>query len=395
MNQANSLIPFSKNIDNIKGKIFEGYILDKPDVDNLNRYAVYIPELMAPAGYGAKYIFCKNIIGSFSQHKDPISKMYYSLGSYQPLTPGTRVLVTFTRNTMENSGYILAVNSTIKSDNFDRDNYTLIFKTKNGSRLYVDENKDIVHLAHNDGASNVYLSNEDIILQLNDADGDKYELNTALKIHKGEIQFIFNDTIFKFNRNGWNFSIGKDNNLSFIDVTKEGIQISGQKYINIVTDGKLSLGGNKTFLTGYDECHVFGNDLRLTGSQKAQLSGTTVNVQGWFDAHIKGLHVGINGYISIDSQSLFTNNFNLVANNNYAPIFNETSLIYTNSSQIHARASTIEAQDGFILSGLGVGASTTASIGTALSASLLGLKITLMGIITGYYLMILLDLWQQ
>jgi len=379
----NQIKPFSDKIKEIKGRIFEGYIIDKPDPDNLNRYAVYIPELMAPAEYGAKFIFCKNIIGSYTRHKDPISKMYYSHGSYQPLTPGTRVLVTFMKNTMENSGYIIGVNSTIKSENYDRDNYTLVFKTKTGSQLYIDENKDVVHLVHKNGSSNVYLTEEDIILQLNDEDGDDYKLNTALKIHKGEIQFIIGKTAYKFTQNGWNMTIGDENNLSFIDVTKEGIQISGQRYINIVTEGKLSLNGGKSFLTGYDECHVFGNDLRLTGSQKAQLSGTTVNVQGWFDAHIKGLHVGIDGYISIDTQALFTNNFNLVASNNYAPIYNETSMIYTNATQIHARASTIEAQDGFILSGLGVGASTASTVGTSLSTSLLGLKVTLMGINTG------------
>jgi len=383
MTQAN-IVPFSNNhISDIKGRIFEGYIIDKPDPDNLNRYAVYIPELMAPAAYGAKYVFCRNDIGSFTRHKDPISKMYYSHGSYHPLTPGTKVLVTFTRNTMENSGKIIAIDGTIKSEHYDRDNYTLVFKTKTGSKLYIDENKEVIHLLHKNGNSNIYMTDEDIILQLNDEVGDDYELNTALKIHKGEIQFIFGKTVYKFTQNGWNMTIGDENNLSFIDVTKEGIQISGKSYINIVTDGKLSLNGGKSFLTGYDECHVFGNDLRLTGSQKAQLSGTTVNIQGWFDAHIKGLHVGIEAYVSIDSQALFLNNFNLVANNNYAPIMNNTSMIYTNTSQIHARTSTIEAQDGFIISGMGVGANTAGTVGTSLSSSLLTLKISLMGINTG------------
>ncbi len=384
MNQLNntSIMPFSNNFSDIKGKIFEGYIIDKPDPDNLNRYAVYIPELMAPAAYGARYVFCKNDISSFTRHRDPISKMSYSHGSYQPLTPGTRVLVTFTKNTMENSGKIIAVDGTIKSEHHDRDNYTLVFKTKNNSKLYIDENKNVIHLLHKNGKSNIYMTDDDIILQLNDENGNEYELNTALKIHKGEIQLIIGKTVYKFSQNGWNMTIGDENNLSFIDVTKEGVQISGKSYINIVTDGKLSLNGSKSFLTGYDECHVFGNDLRLTGSQKAQLSGTTVNVQGWFDAHVKGLHVGIEGFISIDSQSLFTNNFNLVASNNYAPIYNETSMIYTNSTQIHARASTIEAQDGFIISGMGVGASTASTVGVSLSSSLLTLKISLMGINT-------------
>jgi hypothetical protein len=376
----------SVNINNIKGKIFEGYILDKKDPLNLNRYAVYIPELMAPASYGSKWVWCRNAIGSFTRHRDPMTKIYYSYGSYQPLTPGTRVLVTFIKNNMEDGGYIIAVTSTIKNEIIDRDNYTLVYKTKSGSKFYIDENKDILHISHSHGNTNVYLSKDDIILQINEKNGDTYELNTALKIHRNEIRFIFGDTVYKFDKNGFGMSIGEENNLSFINITKEGIQISGQKYINIVTDGKLSLNGGKSFLTGYDECHVFSNDLRLTGSQKAQLSGTTVNVQGWFDAHVKAMHVGIDAYISIDTQSLFTNNFQLVANNTFAPLYNLTSMIYTNATQIHARASTIEAQDGFILSGMGIGASTSSTVGTSLSTSLLGLKVSLMTMNTGLLL---------
>ena len=370
------------NSSGIKGRNFEGYVIDKPDPLNLNRYAIYIPDLMAPAAYGSKYVFCKNIIGSYSRHRDPISKQYYSQGSYAPLTPGTRVIITFLKNSMEEGGYIIAVNSTIKNENYDRDNYHLIFKTKKNSKMYIDENKEIIHIMNKNGESNIFMSDDDIMLQLNDEVGDKFEINTSLKMSKGEIKFIIGKALYKFTQNGFSMSLGKENNTSFIEISEEGIQISGKKYINVVTDGKLSLGASKTFLTGYDNCHIYGNDLRLTGSQKAQLSGTTVNVQGWFDAHIKGLHVGIDGYIGIDTQSLFTNNFNLVANNNYAPIKNESSMIYTNTSQIHARASTVEAQDGFILSGMGVGASTATTVGASLSATMLSLKVSLMGINT-------------
>jgi hypothetical protein len=381
MNLFNSI-----NINDIKGKIFEGYILDKKDPLNLNRYAVYIPELMAPARYGSKWVWCKNVIGSFTRHRDPMTQIYYSYGSYQPLMPGTRVLVAFIKNNLEDGGYIISVTSTIKNENNDRDNYTLVYKTKNGSKFYIDENKDILHISHSQGHTNIYLSKEDIILQINEKDKDKFELSTAIKMHKNEINFIFEDTVYKFDKNGFSMSLGEENNLSFLNITKDGIHISGQKYINIVSNGKLNLNGNKTFLTGYDECHVFSNDLRLTGSQKAQLSGTTVNVQGWFDTHVKAMHVGIEAFVSLDTQSLFTNNFQLVANNSYAPIYNITSMIYTNSTQIHARASTIESQDGFILSGMGIGASTASTVGTSLSTSLLSLKITLMTMNTGLLL---------
>ena len=278
-----------KNND-IKGKSFEGYIIDKKDPLNLNRYAIYIPELMAPARFGSKWVWCKNVIGSFTRHRDPITKIYYSYGSYQPLTPGTRVLVNFIKNNMEDGGYIIAVTSTVKSEHANRDDYTLIYKTKNNSKFYIDENKNILHISHANGKTNFYMSDRDIVLQINDAENtkttDNYKLNSSIKLHKNEIDFIFGDVIYKFSKNGFSMSTGEKNNLSFIDITRDGINISGQKYINMITEGKVNINGGKTFLTGYDECHVFSNDLRLTGSQKAQLSGTTVNVQGWFDTHI-------------------------------------------------------------------------------------------------------------
>jgi len=368
----------------VRGKIYIGYIMNYQDPLNSGRLAVYIPELF-PLNYpGKNYVFCRNGISTFHKSRDPFSKEYISYGSYTPIHPGTRVLVTFLNENLEN-GIIIGIDSDTKLPIQEKDakNYYLIMQTKNGSRIYFDENKNIFHIMAAQGKTNIYLSETDILLQteeFNPETGDLKRRN-AIDIDDNGINFYIGEAVYSFTEEGLTITYPKSS--SYFNITKNGIDISAKKYINLSSDeGKIHVYSKNLFLNGYNETHVLSNDLRLTGSQKAQLSGTTVNVQGWFDTHIKGMHVGIDSIIMTSLQSLVTNKLSLAYENSFSSLSNETSIIKTITTTTYARGSTLNLIDGMTIRGMGLGASVSSSVGTTLSSTSTALQLSLMSINT-------------
>jgi hypothetical protein len=229
-----------------------------------------------------------------------------------------------------------------------------------------------MHLRHNKGKSNVYLSDDEIILQISDINASKGGLERAssLILSKEGLKIIIDeDTVYQFDKSGFNLSLGKDT-ASIFQISKDGINIIGNKFVNIASEsGKIHLSGAESFITGYNELHLFGNDTRLTGTQKCQVSGTTINIQGWYDTHIKAMHVGIEAYLMFNQRSLISNYFNAGLKNEYSTIDTTSSMVSTTSTNVYSLSSSIQLTDGFILSNMGLGSSVSSSV----SASMTGL----------------------
>ena len=363
----------------IAHKIFLGYVLDIPDPLKAGRSAIYIPELMASVPAGSKYIFAKNVIGSYTKTRNTFSpsKDYIDYGSYTPLYAGVRVLITFIGNNIDTDGYVIAIDSDIKQPT-PSSKYNLIYKSQSGSSISVDDDTGVMHLKNNNGSSNVLLGKDSITLQLSKPDpkngGTKKASSLILDENQLKIQFG-EDTAYIFSVNGFETTLGKDTATSFA-ISEDGISMQGNKFLNLSSDnGKIHIYGEETFLTGYNEMHVYGSDTRITGGQKCQVSGTTVNIQGWFDTHIKAMHVGIDAYIMYNLKTLVKNSNSLAIDNKSSIIDSSATTIHSTTSSVIARASSIEARDGMLISGMGIGASMAGGVNASMIGTTLGLEL--------------------
>ena len=364
----------------IAHKTYIGYILDVPDPLKAGRKAVYIPELMASSPAGAKYVFAKNVIGSFIKTRNTFSpdKTYIRYGSFTPLFPGVRVLITFLGNNIDLDGYIIAIDSDIKQPT-ESSRFHLIYESPSGSSISIDDDTGVMHLKNNRGSSNVLLGKDSITLQLSKPDpkngGTKKASSLILDENQLKIQFG-EDVAYVFSVNGFETTLSKDTATSF-SISDDGISMQGNKFVNISSDnGKIHVYGEETFLTGYNEMHIYGSDTRVTGGQKCQVSGTTVNIQGWFDTHIKAMHVGVDAYIMYNLKTLVKNSNSLAIDNKSSIIDSNSTTVQTTSSSVIARASSIEARDGMLISGMGIGTSIAASTNASMLGTTLGLELS-------------------
>ncbi len=372
-----------QNFKTLSGKIFIGYIQDIPDPTNTGRHAVYIPNILKSQIPGEKYIFCKEIINTYVRTRDPLKNgtPYFSYGSYQPLIPGTKVLVTFVNNSMD-SGYIIGIDGKVKQP-FAKE--WLIFKTKNDTEMYVDDDAGIIHI--NNKFSNVYMTQDEIILQVNKQkpnDGeDEKEAQTYIQLDKSSIMFKVGNSSYSFNENGIILHSG-EKAATYLEISKDTININATKSVNISSDeGSVAINSQYTYLTGYNELHLFGNDARFTGAQKAQISGTTVVMWGWFDAHVKGLHVGIDAWLSYDTFTTLKNEVNLALSQTTSIIDTKTTSLESSVTGVKAESYSIKAQDGIVISNMGIGAAVSGSMNASMSAISLSTKLILMTINTG------------
>jgi hypothetical protein len=350
----------------LNGKKFIGYIIDMPDPLNLGRYAVYIPNMMAFNMVGTRYIWCKNAINTYSIHRDPITKKFYKAGQYIPLPPGTKVIVEFLSNSLE-QGYITGVDGFIPTK--DRDNYYLVYETLHGSKFYVDDKRDILHIQHSDGLTNIFLSKDNITLQLNQNNSSgEIVRNSAIVIDENRIQFVVKNQLLEFSVDGLKMILDDENTKTFLSITQEGMNLSANKFINFnVEDGRFFVNSKDMFLTGLNESHIWSNDLRLTGSQKAQLSGTTINIQGFLDIHLKSLNINEEALVSYNLRTMMYNADVFGAMNTYASVYSLTAQVNSTANSMNAQSGSLNASDGVSFENMGVGSSAAGSINGAMN----------------------------
>jgi len=375
----------NQDINNIQGKIFIGYILDIEDPANLGRKAVYIPSLLKSPLVGEKYIFCKEAINTYVRARDPLKNdiPYFSYGTYQPLLPGTKVLVTFVTNSV-NSGYIIGIDATVKEP---PNKEWIVFKTPNNSEFYVNDNNGILHIKNANGFTNLYMTKDDIYLQVNDVDSENendLKAQTYIQLSKDKIIFKVGDTTYSFGNNGIVLSTGKKA-ATFIEVTKDTININATKNININSEeGTIGINGQYTYVTGYNELHLYGTDARFTGAQKAQISGSTVVMWGWLDAHVKGMHVGIDAWISLETFTTVKNEINLALENVFSGVVTKSSSLESTTTGLKSENYSIKTQDGIVVSNLGMGSGISSTMTATGNTVALGLKSTLLTMNTAF-----------
>jgi len=371
--------------EKFQGKIFQGYIVDKKDPAGLNRKAVYIENLLKSQYPGEKYIWCKEIINTYIRTRDPLKNNipYMSYGHYQPILPGTKVLVAFVNNNLE-SGYIIGIDSTVNTP-LNKDKEWVIYKTNEGSEFYINEENNILHINHAKGKSNILMTDKDIILQINQhekGNEDFLKNKTMVTLDSDGIFFKVGKASYKFSEEGVIFQISDEKSPAYLDFSKNAFNLNVGKTFSINTSESIHINSKKTFVSGVEELHLNANDTRLTGTQKAQISGSTVVMWGWLDAHVKGMHVGLDAMMSIDTQSIIKNDFSLAIANDFSILKSSKSVVNTVSTGIIAEGSSVRLQDGIILSGLGIGAAVAGAVTGTTSGVTTSIKLILAGINT-------------
>jgi len=363
--------------------VYQGYIVKADDPLGMGRYAVYSPELFPKVQPGTKYIFAKNVVSNYVKSRNPMTMEYVEYGQYTPLQEGTGVYFMVPGNNFDQA-LIFAVDSVVGTPKKSRDNYYQIYKTRFGSQMYVDDEKGIFHIQHEQGKSNVYMTDKTIMLQLNTersgGGSQSYQRKSAIVLDENKVQFIVGGAVYEFNEDGFNMNMG-NNALTYFNFSRDGVNIQGNKYVNISAEnGALHLFAEKTHITGYNELHAYGNDLRLTGTQKAQLTGTHVNIDSWLDTHVKGMNVNIEASLTFMKQSTFSDEKSFGALNIFSPMINQTSSVSALSTMVNAVSTPFNAFDGMTLTNMGAGANIAENVGTSISTLAVTLKTAFMGI---------------
>jgi len=95
------------------------------------------------------------------------------------------------------------------------------------------------------------------------------------------------------------------------------------------------------------------------------------------------MHVGIDAWISYDLFTTIKNELNLALENIYSSITAKTSGVDVLATGIRAESYSIRAQDGIVVSNLGIGAGVSGSISASMNTVANTIKLTLMTVNTG------------
>lgn len=326
------------------------------------KYKVYIPSLMA---HDKTFQWCmaKNKISSYAKWMDPTSKKVYSTGSYIPLIIGMVVEVKFDTTDHSSCSIIGVSYDQVPLNKDDQENFYLFGKTKNGTQIYVDESRNLTHILHNKGKTNVMLMDDKISLSVNEVSPVGNNNLSNIEIGAESIILKVGFTTFILDDSGMQL-VTKDNKFEF-----------GSKELNFKTSkftveaNSFEVQADKVYMNGLEELHLKSTVTRVTGGQHLSLTGNAINIASNVitsitsnsSVHIKGklntliecpTHVNITtGFLSLKSAQLHMSN-------------NMTTV----STQFFALNSPTIAMDGMINQNIGI-----SSVATSMDATALGL----------------------
>ena len=357
----------------LKGKEFFGIIKDGiSNADTEGKYLVYLPSL-TPNDTSQKPIWARNEVqGSrFSRWVDINTRSILSSGSYYPLYSGMKVNVRFRTDSLE-SCYITNVISDIplidKASN--RDNFYLINKTKKNSWIYQDDDRNITHIMHDAGSSNIVLEKERVVLHTGVPIGNGINgtlISNALDIGATGTKLEFRNNSIIMDATG---IILKAGNTTFT-ISDAGIKFGASGNLDLISEGNMNIQGKNLFLTGVEEAHLYSNVTRITGNTQLALSSNVITMDGITSTFIKGGQVTVEGLIrtKISGPTLELSALtNMSISSNATLTMNSQSTILSGSSTVIDGANIF--MDGMIIHGM----SAATSIAQSMIAMNLGLN---------------------
>lgn len=250
------------------GKKYSALIQGYPS-DTSGFYPVYIAEIFA-IDKTLTTIKVKNKLNNYGKwmYKGEV----YSSGSYSPLHPGMNVTVEFATSSAL-SGAITEVH--YDETPFDKVNQVgvhLVAKTPNGSEMYFDDARGITHIMHNNGNSNLFLTDDKITASINESSNVGSNFIGGLEIGKEGIYLKFGTTTVSLNESGIMFKVGEAEYVFDDKSFKNYTESYNMKLKNFEVEA------DKVFITGKEELQLKGTVSRLTGGQHLSLNGNIVNI---------------------------------------------------------------------------------------------------------------------
>lgn len=369
-------------------RIYQGTILNYEDKLNPSKYAVHIPEIHATENgkMALKYCWADNEYTNNYQRIKKKDNRYMEFGSYMPLEDELTVLVRFRTNNVS-SAYIIGVAPEhVKiPEMIDKDNYYLLCGTKNRSKIYIDDTKNRIHLSQHDGKTDILMDDYGITLQVNDTTTSKNTLLSKMELSENGFLIQFGENKFSFNETGFAITYGE--NRTFMKMTKKGIEIVGEDFINVTTTGPLNIYGETTNITGEGSLNLRGTNTKLTGLQKLAMNGNIVHMEGVMDTHIKsGLSLNIESLLHLTMSAIISDQQYTGMSNIFASLENKVTSLAVETSSMKAEAISSIASDGMIMKGMGIATSIGSSVSNSTSATMIGLEASMTGITTAFNL---------
>jgi len=360
-------------MDNLSNRKFIGIIKDYFDESEPTKYFVDIPELTSHK----EPILVKNNLNFYTATKIKNEDSTLYSGSYSPLIPGTKVNIQFYTNEIT-SGYIESLHNDSQAipPGESPDSYYLLMETPGGSRAYFDTDKERFHI-HNEshlGGADIFTDGNTITLQTNTQDN---KVASLLEISKNGFIVKFGERSLVFNESGFSINSGVNAN-TFLNMTDKGISFKGEEFLSFDTQ-KLNMRGETVALQSLGQLHIRGTVLNLTGTQKAALNSSVVHVEGWMSTYIKaGLTLNLESLVFYKVQSLINDELNLAMKHTFSPLISQESTMATETSTFKANAISTIANDGIIISNLGVASNTAPTVGTSMIGVSTGLTAAFM-----------------
>ena len=290
-------------------KVYRGLIKGLSDTTD-GKYKVYIPALMSH-DLTFKHVMAKNCVSTYGKWMDPNTKEVFSIGTYIPIQNGMLVHVVFDTKDYASANIIGLVYDQIPLNKDDQENFYLFGKTKNGTQIYVDESRDITHIMHNGGDTNIILMNDKISLSVNEVSDAGNNNYSNIEVSQESIILKVGNTTLKLDESGMVLNT-KENSWEF---GNKEMNYKTSKF-NIEAD-EFIVSANKTFINGREENHINGTTTRITGGQHLSLNGNVINVesqinttiQSNFSVNIKSLvnlTLSSNAHLNVSTYGMLT-----------------------------------------------------------------------------------------
>jgi len=247
--------------------------------DHEGRYLVHIEELTAVAGVDNP-IWAKNEItgNRFTRWVEIGSNIIKSSGQYTPLKTGMNVNVRFRTNSLT-SAYItnIIAQSPLPDSPENRDTFYLLNKTENGSWIYQDDARDLTHISHNDGASNITLNKDRVLIHtgspINGGLTGVLKQN-ALEVAESGTTLEFGKSSIYLNDTGITFRVGD----TMIAITENGIKVVTPGKYELETGSSIKLKSSEYYNTASNEINNSSNVVRTTGNTRNIMTGNEVQL---------------------------------------------------------------------------------------------------------------------
>lgn len=350
----------------VPGQTYTGIVYDGIDLEKNNKYPVYIRQL-SNAGQLNIFFATNEILGNtFSRWIDPMQhasqdSAKLSSGAYFPLCRGMTVEVKF-RTDDTTDGYITKIinnQGSMPLSHKLKDNFYLVCKTVNDSYLYIDENRQIMHMMNSNGRTNLLLDSDRVVLhagELLNGGAQGVKNDSIIEVTTSGISLKFGTNYIKIDDSGIVLSAG-EKSKSYLQITEAGIRMGADEDVIIKSEKNLNVIGQHLYTTGIEDYNIHSTNTKISGAQMLTLTGNTVSIDSSLETYIKGSHIGIDALMKLNLSGL------MIDVNALSTLYLD-SIMYTNKSEVNTtktdvlvNASSVIMNDGTVMSNMQFGTS--------------------------------------